>query len=52
MLKSGLASSVEEAQKVAQSLQGDSWVVKAQVSCRGKRKRAGGIQLTKSIQEV
>ncbi|MGK0297552.1 MAG: succinyl-CoA synthetase beta subunit [Gammaproteobacteria bacterium] len=45
------AHSVEEAEKNAQSLGGNGWVVKAQVHAGGRGK-AGGVKLANSIEEV
>lgn len=45
------AYSVEEAEKNAQLLGGNGWVVKAQVHAGGRGK-AGGVKLAKSIDEV
>jgi succinyl-CoA synthetase beta subunit len=45
------AYSVEEAEKNAQSLGGNGWVVKAQVHAGGRGK-AGGVKLANSIEEV
>lgn len=47
----GVASSADEAWKVAQRLGGDLWVVKAQVHAGGRGK-AGGVKVVKSEQEL
>ena len=45
------ASSSEEAERVAKSLDVDKWVVKAQVHAGGRGK-AGGVEVVESIQQV
>ncbi|NIQ15638.1 MAG: succinate--CoA ligase subunit beta, partial [Candidatus Dadabacteria bacterium] len=45
------AYSVDEAEKNANDLGGDGWVVKAQVHAGGRGK-AGGVKLARSIEEV
>ena len=45
------ASSVEEAEKVAKSLNVNKWVVKAQVHAGGRGK-AGGVEVVDSIEKV
>jgi succinyl-CoA synthetase beta subunit len=47
----GVASSPEEAVAAAERLGGDLWVVKAQVHAGGRGK-AGGVKLTRSLDEV
>ena len=47
----GVAFSSEEAKKVAEELDSDLWVVKAQIHAGGRGK-AGGVKLAKSIDEV
>ena len=46
-----VASSSEEAQEVARSLNVDKWVVKAQVHAGGRGK-AGGVEIVDSIEKV
>lgn len=50
-LKGGVATSPEEAVKIAQNLGGKVWVVKAQIHAGGRGK-GGGVKLAKSIDEV
>ena len=50
-LKGQVASSHEEALKAAQEIGGSSWVLKAQVHAGGRGK-GGGIQMTRSLDEV
>ncbi len=50
-LKGGIATSPEDAVKIAQSLGGKVWVVKAQIHAGGRGK-GGGVKLAKSIDEV
>ena len=50
-LKSQCASNSQEAMKVAQSLKGSSWVLKAQVHAGGRGK-GGGIRIARSLDEV
>ena len=45
------ASSSDEAEKVAQSLNVDKWVVKAQVHAGGRGK-AGGVEIVDSLEKV
>ncbi|MBI5021816.1 MAG: ADP-forming succinate--CoA ligase subunit beta [Ignavibacteriales bacterium] len=47
----GVAFSVEEAVKVAQSIGGNVWVVKAQIHAGGRGK-GGGVKIAKSLDEV
>ncbi|MBT3371590.1 MAG: ADP-forming succinate--CoA ligase subunit beta [Rhodospirillaceae bacterium] len=47
----GVAFSVDEAVKVAESLPGPVWVVKAQIHAGGRGK-GGGVKIAKSIDEV
>ncbi|MDE0944382.1 MAG: ADP-forming succinate--CoA ligase subunit beta [Alphaproteobacteria bacterium] len=47
----GVAYSVDEAVKVAESLPGPVWVVKAQIHAGGRGK-GGGVKIAKSIDEV
>ncbi|MFC4486935.1 ADP-forming succinate--CoA ligase subunit beta [Tepidiphilus baoligensis] len=49
--KGGPAFSVEEAMKVAESLGGPVWVVKAQIHAGGRGK-GGGVKLARSLDEV
>ncbi len=49
--KGGVASSVQEAMQVAETLGGDGWVVKAQVHAGGRGK-AGGVRLVKTKEAV
>jgi len=45
------AASPQEAERAARELGGEGWVVKAQVHAGGRGK-AGGVKLTKTIEEV
>ena len=47
----GVAFSVDEAVKVAQSIGGNVWVVKAQIHAGGRGK-GGGVKIAKSLDEV
>src|SRR5216684_4877243 len=47
----GVAFSVDEAAKVAQSLGGSVWVVKAQIHAGGRGK-GGGVKIARSLDEV
>lgn len=49
--KGGVAHSVDEARVVAQTLESDIYVVKAQIHAGGRGK-AGGVKIAKSINEV
>jgi succinyl-CoA synthetase beta subunit len=49
--KGGVAFSVDEAMKVAESLGGSVWVVKAQIHAGGRGK-GGGVKVAKSMDEV
>lgn len=49
--KGGVAFSVEEAVKVAESIGGNVWVVKAQIHAGGRGK-GGGVKLARSLDEV
>lgn len=51
LLRNGVASTVEEALKVASGIDAKLWVVKAQVHAGGRGK-AGGVVLTRSLDEV
>lgn len=51
VLKSGIAKTPDEAVKVAQSLGGNVWVVKAQIHAGGRGK-GGGVKVAKSLDEV
>lgn len=51
VLKSGIAKTADEAVKVAQSLGGSVWVVKAQIHAGGRGK-GGGVKVAKSLDEV
>jgi succinyl-CoA synthetase beta subunit len=46
-----VATSPDEAVRVAQEIGGDAWVVKAQIHAGGRGK-GGGVKLCRSIQEV
>lgn len=47
----GMAHSANQAVAVAEQIEGDGWVVKAQIHAGGRGK-AGGVQLAKSLEEV
>jgi succinyl-CoA synthetase beta subunit len=49
--KGGVAFSVDEAVKVAESIGGNVWVVKAQIHAGGRGK-GGGVKLARSLDEV
>ncbi|MDI6804808.1 MAG: ADP-forming succinate--CoA ligase subunit beta [Bacteroidota bacterium] len=49
--KGGVAFTVDEAVKVAESIGGNVWVVKAQIHAGGRGK-GGGVKVAKSIEEV
>jgi succinyl-CoA synthetase beta subunit len=51
LLRGGVASTVDEAVKVAQNLGGKVWVVKAQIHAGGRGK-GGGVKLARSLDEV
>lgn len=51
VLKGEVAKTPEEAQKAAQKLGGNLWVVKAQIHAGGRGK-AGGVKIAKSLDEV
>ena len=51
ILNGNIASSPDEAKLAAEKLEGDIWVVKAQVHAGGRGK-AGGVKIAKSIAEV
>ena len=51
VLKGGVASTPDQARKIAEDLKVDTWVIKAQVHAGGRGK-AGGVKITKSIDEV
>ena len=51
VLQGMVADSSEQARKVAKQLQGDQWVVKAQVHAGGRGK-AGGVKLANSLDDV
>jgi succinyl-CoA synthetase beta subunit len=51
ILNGKVASSVQQAKKAAQKLQGNQWVIKAQIHAGGRGK-AGGIQIANSLDEV
>ena len=51
VLKGGTAKTADEAVKVAESLGGSIWVVKAQIHAGGRGK-GGGVKLAKSLDEV
>ena len=51
VLNGDISSSPDEAKSVAEKLEGDIWVVKAQVHAGGRGK-AGGVKIAKSIAEV
>lgn len=46
-----VADSVEQAQQAAQTLPGETWVVKAQIHA-GARGKAGGVKLARNLDEV
>jgi succinyl-CoA synthetase beta subunit len=50
-LNGGVATSVDQAMKVAQDLGGSVWVVKAQIHAGGRGK-GGGVKVAKSLDEV
>jgi succinyl-CoA synthetase beta subunit len=49
--KGGLATTSQEARKVAEEVGGDIWVVKAQIHAGGRGK-GGGVKLARSLDEV
>lgn len=49
--KGGVAFTVDEAVKVAESIGGNVWVVKAQIHAGGRGK-GGGVKIAKSVEEV
>jgi succinyl-CoA synthetase beta subunit len=51
LAKGGLAYTPEEAYKIAQSLGGNIWAVKAQIHAGGRGK-SGGVKIAKSLEEV
>jgi len=51
ILNGKVASSVQQAKKAAQKLQGNQWVIKAQIHAGGRGK-AGGIHIANSLDEV
>ncbi len=51
VLRGGVASTADEAVKVAEKLGGKIWVVKAQIHAGGRGK-GGGVKLAKSLDEV
>ena len=51
VLKGGVASTPYQARKIAEDLKADTWAIKAQVHAGGRGK-AGGVKITKSIDEV
>ncbi len=51
LLKGGVATTPEQAEKVAKDLGGNIWVVKAQIHAGGRGK-GGGVKLAKSLEEV
>ena len=51
VLEGGVASTPDQARKIAEDLKVDTWVIKAQVHAGGRGK-AGGVKITKSIDEV
>jgi len=51
ILKGMVADSPQQARKVARQLQGDQWVVKAQVHAGGRGK-AGGVKLANNLDDV
>lgn len=51
VLSGGVANTSREARKVAESLGGNTWVVKAQIHAGGRGK-AGGVKLAKSLDQV
>ncbi|MCS6837735.1 MAG: ADP-forming succinate--CoA ligase subunit beta [Bdellovibrionaceae bacterium] len=51
LLKGGVAYTPEEAEKVAATIGGSLWVIKAQIHAGGRGK-AGGVKLARSLSEV
>ena len=51
ILNGKVASSVQQAKEAAQKLQGNKWVIKAQIHAGGRGK-TGGIQIANSLDEV
>jgi len=51
ILNGKVASNAQQAKEAAQQLQGDQWVIKAQIHAGGRGK-AGGIQIANSLDEV
>ncbi len=51
ILNGKVASSVQQAKEAAQKLQGNQWVIKAQIHAGGRGK-AGGIHIANSLDEV
>ena len=51
VLEGGVASTPDQARKIAEDLKVDTWVIKAQVHAGGRGK-VGGVKITKSIDEV
>jgi succinyl-CoA synthetase beta subunit len=51
VLRGGVASAPNEARQIAETLDTDTWVIKAQVHAGGRGK-AGGVKITKSLDEV
>lgn len=51
LLKSGVATTAEDAVKAAEAIGGNIWVVKAQIHAGGRGK-GGGVKLAKSLDEV
>ncbi|MFN9999598.1 MAG: ATP-grasp domain-containing protein, partial [bacterium] len=51
VLRGGVATTADEAVKIAEKLGGKIWVVKAQIHAGGRGK-GGGVRLAKSLDEV
>ena len=51
ILNGEVASNAQQAKEAAQQLQGNQWVIKAQIHAGGRGK-AGGIQIANSLDEV
>ena len=51
VLEGGLASTPDQARKIAEDLKVDTWVIKAQVHAGGRGK-AGGVKITNNIDEL
>ena len=51
VLRGGVASAPDEARQIAETLDTDTWVIKAQVHAGGRGK-VGGVKITKNLDEV